>query len=177
MKCRNESSPYFGGAISQSTRLGNGGLPTGDEPLNDAVRQWQEFSQLVSELPVGAIVAGGCSTRLSAEIVGAYDAPFPKESYKEGARQFPPLVPTSRADPAHDANVATWKVLASWTKPFLCCYSDADPITRGADRKFLREVPGAIGQAHVTVSGAGHFLQEDKGPELAAILVAFITAS
>ncbi len=157
--------------------IGNGGLPTGDERMNDAFKAWQDFSQSTPELHVGNIVSGGCVTRLSAEVVAAYDAPFPDESFKEGARQFPKLVPTSADDPAHDANVAAWEVLAAWTKPFLCCYSDGDAITKGADRKFLEIVPGTKGQAHVTIEGGGHFLQEEKGPELAAVLDAFIAAN
>lgn len=157
--------------------IGNGGLPTGDERSNEAFKAWQEFSQSTPELPVGAIVSGGCVNRLSADVVGAYDAPFPDETFKEGARQFPLLVPTSPDDPAHDANVAAWRVLESWDKPFLCCFSDGDPITKGADRKFLAKVPGAKGQAHITIEGGGHFLQEEKGPELAAVLNAFIAAN
>jgi len=157
--------------------IGNGGLPTGDEATSEAFLTWQEFSQQAPVLPVGAIVSGGCTARLAPAIVAAYDAPFPDESYKEGARQFPVLVPTSRDDPAHDANVAAWKVLANWTKPFLCCFSDGDPITRGADRKFLSVVPGTRGQAHVTIEGAGHFLQEEKGEQLADVLNSYIVAT
>ena len=92
--------------------IGNGGLPTGDERMSDAFRSWQEFSQTTPELHIGNIVSGGCAERLSADVVAAYDAPFPDETYKEGARQFPTLVPTSPQDPAHDANVAAWAVLA-----------------------------------------------------------------
>ena len=154
--------------------IGNGGLPTGEERLNDALKLWREYSQKVELLHVGGIVSGGCGNRLSPEIVAAYDAPFPDESFKEGARVFPALIPTSREDPAHDANVAAWKVLERWTKPFLCCYSDGDPITRGAERKFLEMVPGTKGQAHVTIEGGGHFLQEEKGVELAGVLNDFI---
>jgi haloalkane dehalogenase len=157
--------------------IGNGGLPTGDERPNEAFHDWQEFSQTAPNLPVGAIISGGCVMRLSPEIVAAYDAPFPDDSFKEGARIFPMLVPTTPEDPAHDANVAVWKVLAAWEKPFLCCYSDSDPITKGADRKFLSTVPGTKGQAHVTIEGGGHFLQEERGPELAAVLNAFIAAN
>lgn len=154
--------------------IGNGGLPTGDERISAAFISWQEFSQSTPELPIGAIVAGGCTSRLRPEIMAAYDAPFLDESYKEGARQFPILVPTTPDDPAHDANVAAWKVLATFTKPFLCCYSDGDPITRGADQKFLEVVPGAQGQHHVTVEGGGHFLQEEKGVQLAQVLNTFV---
>jgi haloalkane dehalogenase len=157
--------------------IGNGGLPTGDERPNEAFRAWQEYSQTVPDLHVGGIVSGGCVNRLSPEVVAAYDAPFPDDTFKEGARQFPLLVPTSPEDPAHDANVAAWEVLARFEKPFLCCFSDSDPITKGADRKFLSTVPGTKGQAHVTIEGGGHFLQEEKGPELASVLNAFIASS
>jgi haloalkane dehalogenase len=157
--------------------IGNGGLPTGEERLNEALRSWQEFSQSAATLPIGDIVSHGCTTRLSPEVVAGYDAPFPDERYKEGARQFPALIPTTPADPAHDACVAAWTKLAGFTKPFLCCFSDGDQITRGADRKFLEVVPGTKGQSHVTIEGAGHFLQEEKGPQLAAVLNAFIAAN
>jgi haloalkane dehalogenase len=157
--------------------IGNGGLPTGEERPSSAFLSWQEYSQNTPDFHVGGIVSGGCATRLSPDVIAAYDAPFPDDTYKEGARQFPLLVPTSPTDPAHDANVAAWKTLASFMKPFLCCFSDSDPITRGADKKFIEVVPGAKGQAHVTIEGAGHFLQEEKGPELAATLNAFIEAN
>jgi len=125
-------------------------------------------------LHVGAIVSGGCTNRLSPENVAAYDAPFPDESFKEGARVFPALIPPSRDDPAHGANVAAWKVLERCTKPFLCCYSDGDAIARSAERKFLEMVPGTKGQANVTIEGDGHFLQEEKSVELAGVLNNFI---
>jgi haloalkane dehalogenase len=156
--------------------IGNGGLPTGDERMSEAFKAWQDFSQTTPELHIGNIVSGGCSERLGPEVVAAYDAPFPDESYKEGARQFPTLVPTSPEDPAHDANVAAWAVLASFTRPFLCCFS-GDAITRGADAKFIREVPGAQGQAHTTIPGSAHFLQEENGAELARVLNGFIIAN
>ena len=157
--------------------IGNGGLPTGEERVSDALKSWQEFSQSAPTLPIGEIISHGCARRLSPEVVVAYDAPFPDESYKEGARQFPVLIPITTSDPAHDACVAAWRTLEHFTKPFLCCFSDGDPITRGADKKFLEVVPGTRGQAHVTIEGAGHFLQEEKGPELAALLNSFIARS
>ena len=102
--------------------------------MSDAFKAWQDFSQTTPELHIGNIVSGGCDERLSAEVVAAYDAPFPDETFKEGARQFPTLVPTSPQDPAHDANVAAWAVLATFTKPFLCCYSnDADHPRRRSE--------------------------------------------
>src|SRR5665213_2350844 len=156
--------------------ISNGGLPTGDEKPNDAFLDWQDFSQNAPELPIGRIISGGCVQRLSEEVIAAYDAPFPDESYKEGAREFPKLVPTSPEDPAHDANVAAWTSLGQFTKPFLLFFSDGDPITRGREKKFLREIPGTKNQAHTTIEGGGHFVQEEKGPELAAVVNTFISA-
>jgi haloalkane dehalogenase len=157
--------------------IANGGLPTGDLRLGDAFDAWREFSQSVAELPVGAIVAGGCVTRLVPEVVAAYDAPYPDETFKAGARQFPALVPNSPDDPGHNANVAAWRVLEEWPRPFLCCFSDGDPITRGADRIFVDRVRGAKGQSHSTIVGGGHFIQEDCGAELAAVVCAFIATT
>jgi len=152
-------------------------LPTGDNNPGDAFLAWQRFSQEVPEFPVGVIVNGGCTTELPADVVAAYDAPFPDESYKEGARQFPLLVPTSPDDPASEANRAAWKTLQTFDKPVLCAFSDSDPITGGADRVLLKLVPGTKGQPHTTIVGGGHFLQEDKGEELAAVVVDFMKAT
>jgi len=110
-------------------------------------------------------------------VVAAYDAPFPDESFKEGARQFPVLVPTRPDDPAAEANRRAWEVLRRFDKPFLCAFSDRDPITHGADRLFLDQVPGAAGRDHTTIAGGGHFLQEDKGEDLARTVVAFVAAT
>ena len=75
------------------------------------------------------------------------------------------------------ANRAAWETLSAFTKPFLCAFSDGDPITKGADRGLLERVPGTQGQAHTTIVGGGHFLQEDRGPELASVVAAFIAAN
>ncbi len=155
----------------------NTGLPTGDERVTEAFTNWQRFSQEVPELPVGLIINGGTLADLPAEVVAAYDAPFPDERYKEGARQFPVLVPTTPDDPASADNRRAWQSLAAFHRPFLCAFSDGDPITRGADRRFEDQVPGATGLDHVTITGGGHFLQEDRGPELAATVAAFITGT
>jgi haloalkane dehalogenase len=149
-------------------------LPTGDRPLGDAFQAWRKFSQEVAEFPVGAIVQGGCTTPLAPEVVAAYDAPFPDESYKEGARQFPVLVPAAPDDPAAPANRKAWEVLRRWQKPFLTAFSDSDPITRGADLVLQESIPGAKNQPHATIAGGGHFLQEDRGEELARVVVDFI---
>ena len=120
---------------------------------------------------------GGCVTDLPAEVVAAYDAPFPDDRHKAGARQFPLLVPTSSDDPAAVPNRKAWEILARWDRPFLTAFSDSDPVTGGADRLLQQAIPGTQGQPHTTIVGGGHFLQEDKGEELAAVVVRFIAAS
>jgi haloalkane dehalogenase len=157
--------------------LGNGGLPTGHGPASDAFLAWQKFSQEADHFPVGRIIDGGCATSLAPEVVAAYDAPFPDDSYKAGVRIMPSLVPTSSDDPATADQEAAWRVLERFEQPFLCCFSDSDPITKGGDAPFLAKVPGARGQAHTTIEGGGHFLQEDRGPELARVLLDFIEAT
>ena len=152
-------------------------LPTGDRHPGEAFLNWQRFSQETPEFDSGFVVQLGTTTDLPDDVVAAYNAPFPTDAYTAGARQFPTLVPTSPDDPASEANRAAWKVLEAWEKPVLCAFSDGDPITAGADRVFLETVPGTAGQPHVTIEGGGHFLQEDRGPELAAAVHAFITAT
>lgn len=157
--------------------IGNTGLPTGHGPASKAFLAWQRFSQEAEDFPVGQIIAGGCTTPLSEDVVAAYDAPFPDDAHKAGARMLPTLVPTSPDDPATPDQEAAWKVLERFERPFLCCFSDSDPITRGGDAPFLAKVPGAQGQPHTAIEGGGHFLQEDRGLELARVLVDFIDAT
>lgn len=155
----------------------NTGLPTGDDHMGEAFFAWQKFSQEAPELPVGRIVGGGCTSSPPEEVIAAYDAPFPDESFKEGARQFPLLVPTRPDDPASEANRRAWETLAAFDKPFLCAFSDSDPITKGADARFRELIPGARDQAHTTIVGGGHFLQEDRPQELASALVEFVVVN
>ncbi len=149
-------------------------LPTGDSSPGAAFLRWQEFSQSVPTFPVAAIVNAGCTTDLAPAVVAAYDAPFPDEAMTAGARQFPMLVPTSPDDPAAADNRAAWAVLDRFDRPVLCAFSDEDPITRGADRVLRDRIPGCAGQPHTTIRGAGHFLQEDRGPELAAVVADWV---
>jgi haloalkane dehalogenase len=154
--------------------IGNTGLPTGHGPASEAFLAWQKFSQESPHFPIGQIVNGGAATDLDDDVIAGYDAPFPDDSYKAGARIFPTLVPTSPDDPASADNVAAWKVLSTFDRPFLLCFSDKDAVTKGGDAPFLAKVPGAAGQQHITIEGGGHFLQEDRGPELARVLIDFI---
>jgi haloalkane dehalogenase len=152
----------------------NTGLPTGDQKVSEAFLAWQAFSQSVDVLPVGKIIQSGCARPVAPEVLAAYEAPFPDERYKAGARQFPLLVPTRPDDPAAEANRAAWRSLERFDRPLLTAFSDSDPVTRGAERPLQKLVPGAAGQPHVTIARAGHFLQEDAGEELAGVVVEFI---
>ncbi len=154
--------------------VGNGGLPTGTEPIPRAFHLWRAFSRYSPVFPIGRIVATGCAKGLSPEARRAYDAPFPSGRHKAGARAFPSLVPVSPDNPERAANEAAWEVLANWHKPFLTLFSNRDPITRGVWRLFQDRVPGARGQPHRKIEGGGHFLQEDCGPEVAQALAAFV---
>ena len=154
--------------------VANTGLPTGDGKPTDAFLQWQKFSQEAEEFPIGGIISMGCRSKLTPEVVAGYDAPFPDDSYKAGARQFPVLVPTRPDDPAAPANRAAWEVFDRWEKPFLTAFSDSDPITGGGEAPFQRRIPGAAAQEHATITGAGHFLQEDEGPQLARVVARFV---
>ncbi len=129
--------------------------------------EWVAYSQAAVELDVGAVIQAGTATELSPEIVAAYDAPFPDESYCAGAREFPLLVPT-----APDANEAAWGVLEEFDGPFLTIWAPGDPVIDVAmGEEMCARIPGAVGQPHSTVESASHFLQEDQGAEIARRIV------
>ena len=154
--------------------VANTGLPTGDMPISEAFLNWRKFSQQTPEFDVGAVIAMGCQIPPTEEAIAGYNAPFPDDRYKEGARIFPSLVPIKPDDPAAPANKKAWEVLSRFEKPFLTAFSDGDPITGGGEIFFLDRVPGTKGQPHTTIKGGGHFLQEDRGPEFAEVIVDFI---
>lgn len=157
--------------------VANTGLPEGGQEPSQMFKDWLEFSQSVPELPVGDIIAGTTTTELSGEIKAAYDAPFPDESYKAGARKFPALVPFAADDSGAIDNRKAWHVLEKFDKPFLTAFSDSDPMTIDSEAIFQERVPGAKNQAHTTISNAGHFLQEDQGEALAMAINDFIAAN
>ena len=156
--------------------VGNTGLPTGEGTPSAAFMAWQKFSQTTPVFDIGFLLNSATITELSEGEIAAYDAPFPDDSYKEGARIFPSLVPTQPDDPAAEANKAAWEVFKQWDKPLITCFSDSDPVTAGGDVLFHKLVPGAQGQPHVTVANAHHFFQEDAAPQLAQIIIDAIAA-
>jgi len=142
------------------------------ETLLDYVRFYQRSPDIVPSFFLDA-VAGP----LPAEVLAAYDAPFPDPSYKAGLRQLTALVPLTRNDPGAAIGRATMAVLEQWHRPFLTTYSDGDPATRGWDKVFQDKIPGARTQKHTTVAGAGHFVQEQKGAELGRIVADFVAGT
>lgn len=155
----------------------NTGLPDGTRPLPEAFQRWLEHSQSAPELQVGEVLKRGTTSHLPDAVVAAYDAPFPDARFKAGSRAFPTLVPRSAEDPEAIANQKAWKILEAFHGPWLTAFSDRDPITAGGEKAFQLRVPGTRGLDHPTLRGAGHFLQEDAGPELAALAIAHFKAS
>lgn len=154
--------------------VANTGLPNGEQPMADV---WWRFREAITSAPtldVGAFVAGGCRTRLSERVRAGYDAPFPTDDYCAGPRAMPALVPTSPDDPAAAANKSAWARLSASATPMLVAFSDSDPITGPMAAIFQREMRGAQGIDHPVIRGAGHFLQEDAGEELAGHIAEFL---
>lgn len=153
--------------------IANTGLPIGTG-WSEGFDAWLRFSQSVPEFPAGFILNGGASRALTPGEIAAYDAPFPDESFKEGARQFPVLVPITANQPSVAENLAAWQVLETFEKPVLTCFSDKDAVTAGGERVIIDRIPGARGQPHTIIKGGGHFLQEDAPAELSALIIDFI---
>jgi haloalkane dehalogenase len=167
-----EHPDRFAGVVAANT-----GLPTGDFPMPEI---WWLFHDTVAKaevLDIGRLVAAGCVRGLTDEVRAAYDAPFPTEESKAGPRVMPELVPTRPDDPASEGNRAAWARLGEWDRPFLCAFSDSDPITGGMSPILEQHVPGAHGLDHPTIANAGHFLQEDAGEELGRVIAAFMAAT
>lgn len=154
----------------------NTGLPTGDHPMPDVWWAFRRAAESAERLNVGRLVAAGCVGRLSDGARAAYDAPFPDETFKAGPRAMPQIVPTSPGDPATGPNREAWRVLGEMDLPALLAFSDSDPITGPMRPVLARHLPGAAGREHPVIARAGHFLQEDAGPEVAARVLEFVRA-
>lgn len=154
--------------------VANTALPTGDRPMGDAFQSWRDFSQSVPDFNAGRIVYGGTTSKITPAEIEAYNAPFPDPSFQAGARHFPMLVPDTPDNPASEPNRAAWEVLRSLDIPFLTVFGADDKIMGGVEKVFQKFIPGAAGQNHAVLPGAGHFLQEDVGKDLAQATLQFI---
>jgi len=164
-----ENEDRFAGVVAANTFLS-----TGKGKPSDAFQKWKVFSQTVPEFPTGGIIRGGTVKDLEPGVEDAYNAPYPDESYKAGARIFPALVPVSTDMDGVAENEKAWEVLSEFDKPFLTCFSDQDPVTGGLDKQFHKQIPGCEGQPHTILEGGGHFLQEDLPDELSTIIKDFV---
>lgn len=166
----------FSRIVVANTLLPNCQMPPkgiADWPSQQII-DWVAYSAHEPDLPVGSIMQGSTVSELSEPVMAAYEAPFPDPGFKAGAQVFPALIPTDEKMAGCAENIEAWQVLENWQKPFLTAFSDSDPATKPWEQVFQQRVPGAAGQAHITITEAGHFLQEDKGEELANAVVEFI---
>ncbi|MHA1474460.1 MAG: haloalkane dehalogenase [Promethearchaeota archaeon] len=157
--------------------LANGGLPapTPKTKMPKAFKKWLAFSKYSPILPIGKIIQLGTYKTLPKRVIKGYKAPFPSNKYKAGARIFPSLVPMTPDDPETAPNQKAWEIFSKWNIPFLTAFSNKDPITRGGAAIFQKLIPGAQGLNHLTIKNAGHFLQEEKGEEIAKIILDFMS--
>ena len=158
----------FAGVIAANTFL-----PIGRGKQSEAFEKWKIFSQTVPEFPVGGIIRVATVKPLGNGVEAAHNAPYPDESYKAGARIFPALVPNSPSMDGVAENLKAWKFLREFCKPFLTCFSDQDPVTKGLEQVFHDKIPGAKNQPHMILPEGGHFLQEDLPDELSKIIIEF----
>ncbi|MEO0570690.1 MAG: haloalkane dehalogenase [Bacteroidota bacterium] len=148
-------------------------LPIGKK-LKLPFKMWVWFARYHPSIPVGKVIEYASYRKLSKKVIAAYDAPFPNKKYKAGAKSFPSLVPGKKDDPAVPYLRKAREVLSQWDRPALILFSDKDKVLGGLEKFFYKLVPTANDEKRIIIKDAGHFLQEEKGEEIARYIDAFI---
>ena len=153
----------------------NTGLFTGR--VSKGFMAWRNFAEKNPDLPVGFVIQGATTTDLPDDVVAAYDAPFPNVESKAGAAQFPLLVPTEEGADGAEKMREVVDALRNWEKPALVAFSDSDPVFPfpRAGERFVEWIPTVTEQ--VKIEGAAHFLQEDRGEQIAGEILRFLDRS
>jgi len=150
------------------------GLFTGQQAMSDAWIAFRDFVARTEDLPVGFLVRGGCHTDPGDEVIAAYDVPFPNSDAKAGARAFPLMLPTEPSAPGAQAGARVLAALREDTRDKLVLWADADPVLPlETGQRFAQALGTEV--AHV-IPGAGHFLQEDAGPQIGALIAGWLRA-
>ncbi|HUW65749.1 MAG TPA: haloalkane dehalogenase [Spirochaetia bacterium] len=152
----------------------NTGLPTGDIKPTEGFLNWRRYVERTADLPIGRLIRGSFRSEVPDDVIAAFDAPFPSAEYKAGAQVWPLLVPVKPDDPGAAEMRRTREALSRWNKPAYVLFSDQDPIMTGGDTFFRKLIPTAVGEPEIVIRGAGHFLQEDKGDEIAGHILDFM---
>jgi haloalkane dehalogenase len=151
--------------------------PGGTVRVAQALLDYQRLTQELTPFRPSLFVQGATASDVPDAVLAAYDAPFPDEAFCAGPRQLPLLMGLTPTSSCARVNRRTLEALAAFDGPFLTAFSDGDPGTGGWGEVLQGHVPGAAGRDHVTIAGAGHFLQEDRGTELADVVAHFVAAT
>jgi haloalkane dehalogenase len=149
----------------------------GNVTVEPMLLDYQRMTQEVTPFQPSLFVQGATQTDLPDDVCAGYDAPFPDEAHCAGPRQLPLLMGLTPHSAGARHNHTILEYLASAPQPLLTAFSDGDPGTRGWDGVLQTEAAGAAGQSHCTIAAAGHFVQEDRGPELAGVIADFVAAT
>ena len=150
------------------------GLFTGHQKMTDAWIAFRDFVARTDDLPVGFLVRGGCHQDPGDAVIAAYEAPFSDPAAKAGARAFPLILPTTPEAPGATAGQRVLETLRDDERPKLVLWADSDPVLPlSTGRRFAQALGTEVD--HV-IEGAGHFLQEDAGPQIGELIADWLRA-